>query len=191
MKPRHCSFSVAVGKMKKRLFDLVVATLGLMIFSIPITVIALAKAMDDGLSVIFRQKRLGWNLVLIDVYKFRSLRNDKITRRGHWLCVTGLDEVLQFVNVLNGDMNLVGPRPLTPNDLQRLDRHGFVQNRLHTKPGVTGLAQLVAGKGSRASLFLEREYLQNHSLWLNIKIDLLSFLVNLLGKRIVRLLLGK
>jgi lipopolysaccharide/colanic/teichoic acid biosynthesis glycosyltransferase len=177
--------------MNKRLFDITVASFGLLIFAVPIVAVAIAIVVDDGFPVLFRQKRLGINLTAIEVYKFRTMRDEKVTRVGKWLRATGLDEVLQFINVLRGSMSIVGPRPLTRQDLERLNEPGFMHTRLHAKPGITGLAQLFAGKGARVSLYLERKYLLNQSLCLDIRIVLLSFLVNLLGKRRVRLLLGK
>ncbi|MEW8143874.1 MAG: sugar transferase, partial [Candidatus Thiodiazotropha endolucinida] len=96
---------------------------------------------------------------------------------------TGLDEILQFINVLNGSMSLVGPRPLTRDDARRLNLYDENLPRFRLRPGITGMAQLYAGQGLRITQFLERKYLERQSLRLDLMLVLFSLLVNLFGKR--------
>src|SRR5690606_2482111 len=111
---------------------------------------------DDGGPVLFTQTRVGADRTPFRIYKFRTMRDGKTTRVGRWLRATGLDELPQLVNMLLGDMSLIGPRPLTFEDVARLGwddgRHDV---RFSVRPGVIGLAQLYAGRGKRLSWFLD------------------------------------
>lgn len=170
----------------KRLFDITLATLAIVLFSPLLLFIALRIRLEDGRPLLFRQQRIGKGQTPFVVYKFRSMRDGKVTRTGAWIRQTCLDELLQFINVLNGTMSLVGPRPLTAADIQRLrlaERH---RERFCVRPGITGLPQLFAGKGLRISRWLDRHYGASASLALDLRIILLSVAINLLGKRRVR-----
>jgi lipopolysaccharide/colanic/teichoic acid biosynthesis glycosyltransferase len=121
------------------------------------------------------------------VLKFRSMQGADVTRVGRWLRRTGLDELPQLVNVWRGEMSLVGPRPLTEADIKRLgwsDRQ--LDWRFEVKPGITGLSQLLAGRGVSASRRLDRLYLKRQSLRLDLQLIAVSFAVNLIGKPAVR-----
>ena|SRR5687767_3104147 len=104
----------------KRLFDLVGACAGLLVFAPALALVSLAVLLDDGRPVLFRQPRLGYRRRRFSILKFRSMRDGRITRVGRVLRATGLDEVPQFINILRGEMSAVGPRPLTDVDVQRL-----------------------------------------------------------------------
>ena len=176
----------------KRPFDIVFATLGLLIFFPVMALVSIFILVIDGRPILFTQTRLGYHRRPIRIYKFRSMNNDGITLIGRWIRATGLDEIPQFINILKGDMSLVGPRPLTQSDVTRL---GWV-NQHHTlrwniKPGVTGLAQLYSGRGARASLFLDLHYVKNHSLMIDSGIVLASFVVNISGKKRIRKILRR
>ena len=108
-----------------------------------------------------------------------------VTRTGRWLRATGIDEVAQFVNVLRGEMSVVGPRPLTEADLVRL---GWLDDpaRLAQRPGITGPAQVFGGRGAEASRELERRYAAEANLVTDLELIAISFVINLLGKRRVR-----
>jgi len=100
---------------------------------------------------------------------------------------TGVDELPQFVNVLRGEMSVVGPRPLTDHDINRLGWAGPSHDwRFSVKPGITGLSQLLAGRGARATERFDRLYLQRQSLSLDLRLIALSFAVNVAGKKQVR-----
>ena len=103
------------------------------------------------------------------------------------LRLTGIDELPQFVNVLRGEMSVVGPRPLTQLDVERLGWHQSTEDwRFAVNPGITSLSQLLAGPTSRSTRRLDRLYLQKQSLLLDLRLIALSFAVNLAGKRTVR-----
>jgi exopolysaccharide biosynthesis polyprenyl glycosylphosphotransferase len=184
------------SRLLKRAFDIVATTVGLVLISPIITVIALAIRLDSKGPVFFRQIRVGRQGRPFYMVKFRSMVTDadarkdelrsvnvagsglfkvaddpRVTRVGRLLRSTSLDELPQLFNVLWGQMSLVGPRPLvTDEDAQVL---GLDRSRLRLKPGMTGPWQLL---GSRVALqeMVEIDYLyaSEWSLWLDLKIML-------------------
>jgi lipopolysaccharide/colanic/teichoic acid biosynthesis glycosyltransferase len=169
--------------ISKRLFDIVFAAIGLILFSPVLLAIGTLILIEDGPPVLFTQQRIGRRLRPFTLVKLRSMRNGQVTRIGQWIRKTGLDETLQFVNVLNGSMSLVGPRPMTRENLQRLQLYDATLPRYKPRPGITGMAQLYAGRGFKVTRFLERRYAAQQSMRLDATIILLSFLVNIFGKR--------
>jgi lipopolysaccharide/colanic/teichoic acid biosynthesis glycosyltransferase len=149
--------------------------------------IALATWAEDGGPPFFLQTRLGRDRRPFTVVKFRSMSQERVTRVGTLLRRTGLDELPQFINVARGEMSLVGPRPLTRQDVARLgwDTSGY-DWRFAAKPGITGLSQLLAGRGARFSRRLDRLYLKRQSLTLDVSLIAFSFAANVLGKRRIR-----
>ena len=155
----------------KRTMDLIGATLGLVIFSPVLAVLAIAIKADDGGPVMFRQRRIGLHGRPFRMLKLRSMSVDaearlnevahlntresvafkaendpRITRIGRFIRKTSLDEVPQFWNVLTGEMSLVGPRPALDREVaQYVGRH---RRRLSVKPGITGLWQISGRQGS-------------------------------------------
>lgn len=135
-----------------RVFDLAFSLLGL-VFGFPLLLLLVLIGFLDTGSPIFRQERVGRNKKLFTLVKFRTMRKDtasvathlasssSITKFGHFLRKTKLDELPQLWNVLKGDMSLVGPRPCLPNQLELIaerERRGVFTVR----PGITGLAQV-------------------------------------------------
>ncbi|HEY2149220.1 MAG TPA: sugar transferase [Vicinamibacterales bacterium] len=177
---------------RKRLFDLAGGAAGLLVFAPILVVVAGAILLEDGTPILFRQDRLGRSRMRFTIFKFRSMRDGRITRVGRILRATGLDELPQFVNILRGEMSAVGPRPLTESDVTRL---GWATRpydfRWRLSPGLTGLAQVIGSQAGRRSLALDRRYVRRPSLWLDLQLVLISFVVNLLGKQRVRLLLER
>jgi lipopolysaccharide/colanic/teichoic acid biosynthesis glycosyltransferase len=171
----------------KRRLDIFLAVAGLLFFLPIMLLIALLIKLDDGGPILFRQDRLGKYKQPFLIYKFRSMYDGKITRIGQWLRKSGLDELPQIVNILQGDMSLVGPRPLTYADIQRMgwDKRYYI-SRWHIKPGITGLAQLHAGRSAHHSWLYDKTYLKHESLLLDFKIIILTLFINVLGKRRVR-----
>jgi lipopolysaccharide/colanic/teichoic acid biosynthesis glycosyltransferase len=149
--------------------------------------IAIATWAEDGGPPFFFQTRIGRGRKSFTVIKFRSMSQEGVTRVGRLLRRTGLDELPQFLNVARGEMSLVGPRPLTPKDIERLGwAHPSFDWRFNSKPGITGLSQLLAGRGARFSRRLDRLYLNRQSLALDVRLIAFSFAANLIGKRRIR-----
>lgn len=174
----------------KRLLDLCCIFTGIFLFGPPALLIAIAILLDDGQPLFFRQIRIGKRGKRFEVLKFRTMREGKVTRMGRILRQCGLDELPQLLNVLRGDMSIVGPRPLTEADVVRL---GWKEHhdRWEVKPGLTGLAQVHVGRGARQSLFLDRSYAKRGSVWFDLRIILISLMMNLVGKRKVQGVLFK
>ncbi|MFN9110022.1 MAG: sugar transferase [Bacteroidota bacterium] len=147
----------------KRGIDVIISS-GLLVLLIPLfTAIGIMIKLDSKGRVFFQQQRVGKDGKLFVIYKFRSMvadapslgaeytsQNDpRITRMGRWLRITSLDELPQIINVLKGDMSLVGPRPNTPSQ-EKQYRSDAWSKRHSVRPGITGLAQ-VAGRSNLTS----------------------------------------
>ena len=194
-RPIHDWDSVA-----KRAFDIVFSLIGIVALSPVMLATALAVKLDSKGPVLFRQKRLGFNNEAIEVYKFRSMyvdQNDaaaarlvtrgdpRVTRVGRFIRKSSLDELPQFFNVLKGDLSLVGPRPHAAA-AKAQDRlyHEVVDGyfaRHRVKPGVTGWAQINGWRGEtdndtkiRMRTEFDLHYIENWSLWLDLKILFLT-----------------
>lgn len=162
----------------------IVAALALLVATLPVFVaIAVAIRLDSPGPAIFRQVRVGRNRLLFPLLKFRTMHigtpelptehlpdaTAAITRVGRLLRRTSLDELPQLINVLRGEMSLVGPRPLLYNHdglLGLRDSHGLN----HLTPGITGWAQINGRDeiGDIEKVALEREYAARRNLWLDI-----------------------
>jgi len=170
----------------KRLFDFSVS-LVLVATLLPVFVItALLVRMNLGVPVLFKQMRPGLNGRPFKIYKFRSLTHetdetgrllpdaDRFNRFSALLRSTSLDELPELINVLKGDMSLVGPRPLL---MQYLDRYDRVQARRHdVRPGITGWAQ-VNGRNAiswEEKFRLDVWYVDHHTLFLDIRVLFLT-----------------
>jgi lipopolysaccharide/colanic/teichoic acid biosynthesis glycosyltransferase len=138
----------------KPLFDFLAVVLGLLFLSPILCLLAILVMFKHGVPVLFKQTRPGQNEKLFTFYKFRTMTNEKygdghllpdekrLTSFGLFLRKTSLDEIPQLINVLKGNMSLVGPRPLL---MQYLPLYNDFQNRRHeVKPGITGWAQVNA-----------------------------------------------
>ena len=169
-----------LGQVSKRAVDLVLGATGLLVTS-PLSLgIATAIRLTVGHPVLFRQTRPGLGGRPFTMVKFRTMREphgeqvttdeSRITRFGALLRRTSLDELPELLNVLKGDMSLVGPRPLLD---QYLDRYSSQQARRHeVKPGITGLAQ-VNGRNAiswEERLDLDVWYVDHQSLILDLRI---------------------
>jgi len=170
----------------KRIFDLVIALLGLILLSPFILLTALLVAIFLGTPILFRQKRPGYKGQPFYIYKFRTMTDasdsagnllpdsQRLTRLGRFLRALSLDELPEIFNILRGEMSVVGPRPLL---MEYLERYSPEQMRRHdTYPGLTGWAQ-VNGRNAitwQDKFALDVWYVDHWSFWLDIKIILLT-----------------
>ncbi|MGR2736922.1 sugar transferase [Billgrantia sp. Q4P2] len=170
----------------KRLFDIVVALVALALLAPLMLVVALLVRLKLGSPVLFRQTRPGLSGHPFEMIKFRTMRDawdehgkplpnaERMTRFGSVLRATSLDELPELWNVLKGDMSLVGPRPLL---MEYLPLYTPRQARRHeVRPGVTGWAQ-VNGRNAltwEEKFELDVWYVDNRSLWLDLRILLLT-----------------
>lgn len=171
----------------KKCFDALAVTVGLILIGWVLVLIALSIWVLDGRPILFRQQRLGLHKQPFSIYKFRTMQNEVVTKSGKFLRQTGLDELAQILNILQGDMSVVGPRPLTEADVQRLGwNDAYHAKRWSIKPGITGLAQLYGGRSAKVSWQMDKVYCAQMSWWLDTRIVLWSLAVNVLGKQRVR-----
>jgi sugar transferase EpsL len=166
----------------KRVFDIVVSAVALTVLAPVMGLIALLVWRTMGRPVLFRQARPGLHGKPFVMYKFRTMRDlrdaegnllpdeARLTPFGRWLRSTSLDELPELLNVLRGEMSLVGPRPLL---MEYLERYTPEQARRHeVKPGITGWAQ-IHGRNNLSweeRLRLDVWYVDHWSLWLDLKI---------------------
>ncbi len=150
-----------VARSMKRALDVVLGSAGLLASAPVVAVAAFAIALDDGAPVLFRQARVGRHGEPFTVFKLRTMRDGKATRVGRWLRSLGVDELPQLLNVLRGDMSLVGPRPLTSSEVRRLGwDHPRFAFRFQVAPGLTGPIQVLGAVSAADSEALERAYLR-------------------------------
>jgi len=185
---------VIVGKRKKgiyerffkRLFDFVLALIGLIVLSPVLLIVAILVRVKLGKPILFKQKRPGLNEKIFTLYKFRTMTDkrdengnllpdsERLTKFGKFLRSTSLDELPELFNILKGDMSFVGPRPLLVEYLQLYNQ---VQRRRHeVRPGLTGLAQI---NGRNAISWEEKfkidiQYVDNLTFLKDIKILFLT-----------------
>lgn len=191
----------------KRLFDIALAGVGLVLSSPFWLVIALAVKLEDGGPVFFPQERVGWHGRVFRALKFRSMRPDaeaatgpvqatsadpRVTRVGRLLRATAMDELPQLWNIFAGDMSFVGPRPLRPGEIETagdgtlipLSAIAGYEARHAVRPGLTGLAQVYAPRDlARVRKFrLDRLYVRRASFCLDLKLIVLSFWISGRGR---------
>ena len=132
---------------------------------------------------VFIQERVGYEQEYFLIYKIRTMKGGKITFLGRVLRKTGIDELPQLFNIAMGEMNFVGPRPLTQADIDRLNwTNELHKKRWSVKPGITGMAQLVNLCNADVSLKNDFEYIDKRSWLLDLKIIFRSALVPIIGK---------
>jgi exopolysaccharide biosynthesis polyprenyl glycosylphosphotransferase len=184
----------ASSRFLKRGMDVAGAGLGLVVLAPLFAFISVAVKLASPGPVVFRQKRIGRDGQEFEMLKFRTMvdgaddrkaelavlneadglfkiaEDPRLTRIGRFLRRSSLDELPQFVNVLRGEMSLVGPRPLVPDEHHRI--HESLERWLHVRPGMTGLWQIFGSWRIPPSEMVKIDYLYgvNWSLWLDVKI---------------------
>jgi exopolysaccharide biosynthesis polyprenyl glycosylphosphotransferase len=179
-------------RLWERGFDIAVAAFALLCLAPLLLIVALAIKFDSAGPVVFRQRRIGLNGQPFVIYKFRSMsvveneaniaqarRGDsRVTKIGRVLRQSSIDELPQFLNVLKGDMSLIGPRPhaVAHDDYYRVLVPGYA-SRHRVKPGITGWAQVNGLRGETASIQdmqkrieMDLWYIDNRSLFLDLRI---------------------
>ena len=186
----------------KRMVDVAVSLLGLLLTAPLSVLVAIAVRLDSPGPVIFRQRRSGLDGEPYTLFKFRTMRQDaeqgtgavwagrndpRVTRTGRFLRTTRLDEIPQLVNVLRGDMSLVGPRPERPEFIEQLRKSiPFYEERLLVPPGITGWAQVMypyaaSIEAARFKLQFDIYYIKHASLVFDLSILLKTFKTILSG----------
>ena len=166
----------------KRCFDLLLASLALIVLSPVLLLVSVLVAVGHGFPILFRQPRPGYRGEIFTVYKFRTMRQaagpdgvplpdeQRLTKLGKFLRATSLDELPELFNVFLGEMSIVGPRPLL---IQYLPLYSVEQARRHdVLPGITGWAQ-VHGRNAitwQEKFKLDVWYVDHWSFWLDLKI---------------------
>ncbi|GHT77971.1 sugar transferase [Bacteroidia bacterium] len=174
----------------KRLIDIAISFIVLLVISPFLLITAVCVHFDSPGPVFFLQKRLGKKGKIFTIYKFRTMtdkerHNDyeifkddpEVTFTGKFLRRFKIDELPQLLNILKGDMSIVGPRPAMPDQLEELDENGI--KRLEVTPGLTGLAQI------NGNIYLDwpdrwkydRYYVEHLSFWLDMKIVMKTVLI--------------
>lgn len=190
----------------KRLLDIAFAVVGLVITSPIWVIVPVCIRLEDGGPVFFRQARSGVHGREFLVTKFRSMVVDaerdgarqavagdaRVTRVGRWLRASAMDELPQLWHILVGDMSVVGPRALRPGEIEaggdgrhvRLEEVPGFDVRSLVRPGLTGVAQLYASRNlpRRLKFRYDRRYIRRQSLWLDVRLILLSLWISASGR---------
>lgn len=176
-----------VSRIIKRAFDILVSFTGLVFFSPVLALIAVINLKIHGRPILFTQVRPGRDAELFRIYKFRSMTSKRDTtgelledsmrrtRFGDFLRATSLDELPELLNVLKGDMSIVGPRPLLPEYLKHYNKHQMRRHEL--RPGITGLAQ-TQGRNEldwETKFDLDVKYVDENTLFLDLQILFKTF----------------
>ena len=177
----------------KRVIDIVLSVIGIIICLIPMIITAIAIKIDSPGPVLFKQKRIGYKGKVFTIYKFRSMCQGaehtgtgvysgaddmRVTRVGKIIRATSIDELPQLFNIIKGDMSFIGPRP--PLTYHPWPIKEYTEEQLHmfdARPGITGWAQVNGRKGVEWHKRIELNcwYVDNMSLWLDIKILFTTF----------------
>ena len=183
-----------VQLMIKRWFDILVSVIALFVLSPILVVIGIVIKLTSKGSVFFKQKRLGKNGEVFEIFKFRTMimnaeqmgdglrvkseKDPRITTIGRMLRVTSLDEVPNLINVILVSMSLVGPRPpVTYHPYNGYENYPeWAKKRFEMRPGITGLAQATVRNSAtwEERIKIDNEYIDNFNLWMDIKVLLLT-----------------
>lgn len=188
--------------LSKRIIDIIASFIGLVLLSPILIVVGILIKLESKGPIVFTQKRVGKDGKEFDMYKLRSMvvnaeeikeklkeqnemsgpmfkiKDDpRITKVGKFIRKTSLDELPQLVNVLKGDMSLVGPRPSLPNEVKEFE--AWMLKRLNVKPGLTCYWQVMGRNNIDFEdwMRLDVKYVNERSFWLDIKLILKTFFV--------------
>ena len=190
-------------KYFKRIIDIIFSLLGLPIFLLISCVVIPLILIDDGFPIFYNADRIGKNGILFKMYKFRSMKKNapdirmddgstynaeddpRVTRIGRLLRKTSIDEIPQLLNVLFGDMSIVGPRPFVPIKGVCNNDEDFL-TRLIVKPGITGYTQAYFRNSINQSekIKFDAEYAKSVSFMMDVKIFFKTIVTVILRKNI-------
>lgn len=176
------------SKHIKQIIDIIICIFGLPVFAIIYIIFGLLIKLEDRDSILYKANRMGKNSQLFKMYKFRSMKvnapnwvntdgstynakNDpRVTRIGKFIRETSIDETPQILNVLKGDMSVIGPRPSLASDLDTFKDDE--QDKMFVKPGITGYTQAYYRNGItvREKRLKDTWYANNVTFWLDVKI---------------------
>lgn len=181
----------------KIVIDFSVALIIILMASIPLVVISILILAESRGPLFFRQERVGKDLKFFRVYKFRTMTNEKrtvgtapiigkadgVTHVGYYLRRYKIDELPQLLNILFGDMSLVGPRPSVPEQLKQMTDEE--KQRYSVRPGLTGRAQINGNihLSWKERFFYDLQYVKNVTFWNDLKIMLKTVLIVLHGEQ--------
>ena len=191
----------------KRLLDILLSGIGLLLSSPLWLALAAAIKLEDGGPVFYSQDRAGQGGRVFKVWKFRSMIPDaekyvgaiqatehdpRVTRIGRLMRATAMDELPQLWSIFIGDMSFVGPRALRPGEIEVLGDGGLealedvpgYEHRARVRPGLTGIAQIYAPRDvpRRHKFRYDRLYVERQSLWLDVRLIATSFWITFRGK---------
>lgn len=166
----------------KRGADIILSVILLIVFAIPMVIIAIAIKLEDGNEIIYKSRRMGKGIKEFNVYKFRTMKANReelksnltheqmVTKTGKFLRKTSLDELPQLFNIIKGEMSFIGPRPWIPEYYEFFTEEQM--KRASVKPGISGLAQVKGRNGINIfeKINYDLEYIENMGLKQDIKI---------------------
>lgn len=166
----------------KRVADIILSVILLIVFAIPMVIIAIAIKLEDGNEIIYKSRRIGKGIKEFNVYKFRTMKANReelksnltheqmVTKTGKFLRKTSLDELPQLFNIIKGEMSFIGPRPWIPEYYEFFTEEQM--KRASVKPGISGLAQVKGRNGINIfeKINYDLEYIENMGLKQDIKI---------------------
>lgn len=174
----------------KRTIDFVLSLVAIIIFIIPMIIVAICIKVESKGPVLFKQQRVGINQNLFEIYKFRSMFTETpnvstedlgdpsvyITKIGKFIRKTSLDELPQLFNILKGDMSIVGPRPALFNQYHLINMRE--KENIHSiRPGLTGYAQVMGRDfiSDQEKVQYDKYYVDHRSSWFDLKIVWMTF----------------
>lgn len=171
-------------KYIKRLLDILISLIIIIILFPIYVIVGILIKIIDNYNIFYKQYRTGINGSKFKIYKFNTMKDNKVTKLGNILRRTSIDELPQFINVLKGDMSIVGPRPWISDYYDNLTAEQ--KKRVSIKPGITGLAQ-VNGRNNiniLKKIDYDLEYVNKISFLLDLKIIIKSFKAIIVKKEI-------
>ncbi|WP_375200075.1 sugar transferase [Lysinibacillus sp. RS11] len=174
----------------KRLLDIILSFIAIIIFAVPMVIVSIVIKVTSKGPILFKQQRVGKNGIHFEIYKFRSMYTETpnvstedlgdptsyITPVGKFIRKTSIDELPQLFNIIKGDMSIVGPRPALYNQYELIEMRNSV-NVNSVRPGLTGFAQVMGRDfiSDKEKVDYDKYYVDNKSIVLDIKIIWMTF----------------